>query len=63
MPVLLKMCDMYDSYYNESDECVNVNSNEDCSDIGLDYDEDLSEEDNYDENLMTDDEISGLIGG
>ena len=54
---------MYDSYDNESDECVNVNNYEDCSDIGLDYDEDLSEEDNYDENLMTDDEISGLIGG
>ena len=29
----------------------------------MDYGEDLSEEDNYDENLMTNDEISDLISG
>ena len=31
--------------------------------MGLNYAEDLIEEDNYDENLMTDDEMSDLIGG
>ena len=39
---------------DESYRCDNVKNNEDWSDKGLDYAKDFSEEDNYDENLMTD---------
>ena len=49
MPLLLKICDLEDSYDYESDKCDNVKNNEDWNDKGLYYFDNLSEEDNYDE--------------
>ena len=60
MTGLLNICDMDDSYDGEIDRYENLNNNGDWSYKGLDYDNDLSEEDNYDENSMTNDEMSDL---
>ena len=66
IPVLLNICELNDSsdyeIDDESNECDNIKNNGYCSDKRLEYSEDLSEEDNYDENLTTDDEMSDLIG-
>ena len=51
MPGLLNRCGMDDSSHDKSDKFGNVKNNEDCSDKVLNYADDLSEEDNYDENL------------
>ena len=63
MPGLLNRCDLKYSSNNESDKCDNLNKNQAISDEGLYYTEYLSEEDNYGEILITDDEISDLIVG
>ena len=57
------MCELDDSSDDEGDKCDNLKSNEYWSEKLLDYAGDLNEEDNYDKNLMTNDEMSGLIGG
>ena len=42
MPGLLNRCDLDYSSDDESYKCDNVNNNEECSDKGLEYAEDLS---------------------
>ena len=37
MIVLMKICEMDDSYGDENYKCDNLKNNEDWSDIGLDY--------------------------
>ena len=63
MKGFLNSCDLDDSSDDESDKCDNVNNNKDWIHKGLDHVEGFIEEDNYDKNLITDDEMSDLIGG
>ena len=63
MPGLLSICELDDSSDDEGNICDNVSNNKNWSDKGLDYADNFSEEDNCDENSMTNDEMSDLIGG
>ena len=64
-PGLFNICEIDDSSDDDSDDISNkfgnAKNNEEWSDKGLDYAKYLSEEENYDENFMTDDEISDWI--
>ena len=58
------MVDSYDDESDyESDKCDNVNNKKNWIHKGLDHVEAFIEEDNYDKNPITDDEMSDLIGG
>ena len=59
---LFNICELDDSSDGESYKYNNLKNNEDWIDKGLDYTEYFSEEYNYDENSITDDEMADLIG-